>query len=70
MDESPVIDAFDSVSEQPPDWAQSGSLENYALTLGKAPKQAHDFEEGEDEGGVQGYRVVAAAKTTRVEIKE
>jgi hypothetical protein len=63
-------DALSSISEPPPDWAQSGSLENYALTLGKASKQAHDFEDNEDEGGIQGYRVVAAAKTTRVEIKE
>ena len=59
-----------SVSEPPPDWVQSGSIENYALTLGKASGQARDMEDDEDVGGVQEYRVVAAAKTTRVEMKE
>jgi hypothetical protein len=67
----PITDVSPSVSEPPPEWAQSGSLENYALTLGKSSTQDRDIEDDfEDKAGVQGYRVVAAAKTTRVEIKE
>lgn len=68
-----MTDAHPSVTEPPPEWAQSGSLENFALTLGKAdaPDHDHDVEDqSADEPGSQRWRVVAAAKTTRVEIKE
>jgi hypothetical protein len=51
-----------SISEPAPEWAQSASLQNFAMTLGPSPSAAD--EEGER------YRVVAAEKTTRVEIDE
>jgi hypothetical protein len=51
-----------SPSEHPPEWAQVASLENYAMTLGK--------EEGKGKNGQERYKVVAAAKTTRMEITE
>ena len=66
-----MTDGHPSISEPPPAWAQSGSLQNFALTLGKAPTKDHGTEDDPaDEPGSQRYSVVAAAKTTRVEIKE
>jgi len=43
------------------------SLENFALTLGEDDNK--DAEDDEDDIGKR-YRVVAAAKTTRLEIEE
>ncbi|EPE32455.1 hypothetical protein GLAREA_07588 [Glarea lozoyensis ATCC 20868] len=51
-----VFDGFVDPSDDPPEWAQVASLENYAMTLGKG------------EGKEERYKVVAAAKTTRMEI--
>ena len=53
-----------SISEPPPEWARSASLENYAMTLGQSAPQSAD------DAGTQRYRVAAAAKTTRLEINE
>lgn len=57
-----------SVSEPAPEWAQSVSLGNFALVLGKGSTK--DVDTDNDSEAAQTYRVVAAAKTTKIEIKE
>jgi hypothetical protein len=55
-----------SIAEPAPEWARLTALENFALTLGEG---GLDEDESDDEDGHR-YRVAAAAKTTRLEIKE
>jgi hypothetical protein len=57
-----------SPSEPAPTWAESTPLQNYALTLGYDTTEGEDDSADESEG--QRYRVVAAAKSTKLEIKE
>jgi hypothetical protein len=63
-----------SIEEPPPSWAQLTPLKNYALTLGKSPIDSDNEDEAvsfiDESKGAQKYRVVAAARTTKVEIKE
>jgi hypothetical protein len=59
---------YTSIAESPPTWARSTALENFALTLGKGPIEDDDDSAEEAEGQI--YRVAAAAKTTKLEIKE
>ena len=54
-----------SPTEEPPSWARVASLENYAMTLGKDDEARTGDGEGK---GEERYKVVAAAKTTRMEI--
>lgn len=68
-------DARFSIAESSPSWAKSTLLENYALTLGTnltktadTGKNTPDSVEGTK--GEQRHQVAAAAKTTKLEIKE
>jgi hypothetical protein len=55
-----------SIAEPAPAWATSDHLENYALTLGKISPEDYDAEHD----SADRYAVAAAAKTTKLEIKE
>ncbi len=57
-----------SPSEEAPSWAASTRLQNYALTLSRENEERDEDSADESEG--QRYRVVAAAKSTQLEIKE
>jgi hypothetical protein len=57
-----------SISEPAPAWAESTPLQNYALTLGQDKTEGDEDSADESEG--QRYRVVAAAKSTKLELKE
>jgi len=63
-----------SISELPPPWARSRTLNDFALTLGQtsAEQNENGEEDSDDEesGTAHRYQVVAAAKTTNIEIKE
>ena len=65
---------FHSIEETPPAWAELTQLGNYALTLGKGTEQGHDASNpataSADGSGSHRYRVAAAEKTTKIEIKE
>jgi hypothetical protein len=70
-----MTDAHPSIEEPAPAWAQSTPLENYALTLGESSTGDLDAEDqtidsADKSGAVKRYRVAAAAKTTKTEIKE
>jgi hypothetical protein len=54
-----------SIAEPPPAWAESRALENFALTLG----EDDEADDSEEEEGPR-YRVVAAAKSVKLDIKE
>lgn len=63
-----------STQDSPPDWTELTQLGNYALTLGAGSEQGHNASNPStgsvDESGGKRYRVAAAEKTTKVEIKE
>lgn len=63
-----------SIQDSPPDWAELTQLGNYALTLGAGSEQGHDASNpstgSADESEGPRYRVAAAEKTTKLEIKE
>jgi len=64
----PYVDkSYTDIAESPPEWARSMALENFALTLGKGSAEEENDSADEKEGR---YRVVAAAKTTRLEIND
>jgi hypothetical protein len=54
-----------SIAETPPVWAESRALENFALTLG----EDDEADDSDDEEGPR-YRVAAAAKSVKLDIKE
>jgi hypothetical protein len=54
-----------SIAEAPPAWAVSRALENFALTLG----EDDEADDSDDEEGPR-YRVAAAAKSIKLDIKE
>ena len=56
--ECEVLIRHNSISDEAPDWATSTPLENYALTV------------GQDSDSPEKFQVVAAAKATKLEIKE
>ena len=63
-----------SIQDSPPNWAEVTQLGNYALTLGAGSEQGHDASNpstgsADDSEGPR-YRVAAAEKATKVEIKE
>jgi hypothetical protein len=71
----PMTDAHPSIEEPAPAWALSTPLENYALTLGESSTEDLDAEDqtidsADKSGAAKRYRVAAAAKTTKIEIKE
>jgi hypothetical protein len=59
-----VEKAYTDIAEAAPEWAESTVLENFALTLGE------DDEEGSDDEDGQRYRVAAAAKSIKIDIKD
>ena len=71
---SPTHWCSTSISELPPSWARSRTLDDFALTLGQTSVQNNEDEEAdsddEEPGTSRRYQVVAAAKTTNIEIKE
>jgi len=64
-----VEKAYTDISEPPPKWASVLQLENFAMTLGKDTRGVESDEEEEADEGPR-YRVVAAAKTTKLEIED
>ncbi|KAG4438582.1 hypothetical protein IFR05_005957 [Cadophora sp. M221] len=69
-----VEKAYTDIQDSPPDWAKLTQLGNYALTLGAGSEQGHDASNpstgSADESEGARYRVAAAEKTTKVEIKD
>lgn len=59
-----------SPTEEPPVWATSTALQNYALTLGLDTAEGDEDSADESQPEGQRYRVVAAAKSSKLEIKE
>ncbi|PMD29393.1 hypothetical protein L207DRAFT_538810 [Hyaloscypha variabilis F] len=57
--------AYTDIAEPPPAWAESRALENFALTLG----EDDEADDSEEEEGPR-YRVVAAAKSVKLDIKD
>ncbi|KAG4420106.1 hypothetical protein IFR04_006765 [Cadophora malorum] len=69
-----VEKAYTDIQDSPPDWAEVTQLGNYALTLGAGSEQGHDASNpstgsADDSEGPR-YRVAAAEKATKVEIKD
>ncbi|KAL2070211.1 hypothetical protein VTL71DRAFT_13237 [Oculimacula yallundae] len=69
-----VEKAYTDIQDSPPDWAELTQLGNYALTLGAGSEQGHEANNSssgsQDESEGKRYRVAAAEKTTKVEIKD
>ncbi|KAH8679663.1 hypothetical protein BGZ60DRAFT_400397 [Tricladium varicosporioides] len=59
---------FTDIDGDAPHWANVTPLSNYALTLGRGAAEGDDDSGDESEG--PRYRVVAAEKSTRIEIKD
>jgi hypothetical protein len=60
----------DSVSDTPPASIRLASIENYALTLGKASADDEDSDSENDSTPEQSYLVAAAPKAIKLELKE